>query len=41
MFGCILENALENILQYCVKNRAKGVGVRHAFLENSLRKEIS
>jgi hypothetical protein len=26
VFGCILENALENILQYCAKYRAEGVG---------------
>jgi hypothetical protein len=26
VFGCISENALENILQCCVKDRAKGVG---------------
>jgi hypothetical protein len=26
VFGCIPENALENILQYYVKNRPEGVG---------------
>jgi hypothetical protein len=26
VFSCILENALENILQCCVKDRAEGVG---------------
>ena len=26
VFGCIPENAPENILQYCVKDRAEGVG---------------
>ena len=26
MFGCIPKNAPENILQYCVKDRAEGVG---------------
>ena len=41
VFGCIPENAPENILQCRVKDRAEGVGVRHAFLENGLRKEIS
>jgi hypothetical protein len=28
MFGCISENVPENILQYCVKDRAEGVGGR-------------
>jgi hypothetical protein len=26
VFSCILENALKNILQYCVKYRAEGAG---------------
>ena len=26
MFGCILKNVLENILQYCAKYRVEGVG---------------
>jgi hypothetical protein len=26
VFGCILENGSENILQCCVKDKAKGVG---------------
>jgi hypothetical protein len=26
VFGCILENASKNILQYCAKDRAEGVG---------------
>jgi hypothetical protein len=34
-FGCILENAPENILQCCAKDKAEG-GVRRAFLENGL-----
>ena len=38
VFGCISENAPENILQCCVKDRVKGEGVRRAFLENGLRK---
>jgi hypothetical protein len=38
VFGCIPKNALENILQCCTKDRAKGAGVRHAFLENDLQK---
>ena len=40
MFGCILENIPENILQCCVKDRAEGVWVRCVFLENGLRKKI-
>jgi hypothetical protein len=38
VFGCIPENALENILQCYAKDRAEGAGVRCAFLENGLRK---
>ena len=38
VFGCILENAPENILQCCAKIEQKERGVRRAFLENSLRK---
>ena len=38
VFGCIPENAPENILQCCAKDRAEGAGVRRAFLENDLRK---
>ena len=41
VFRYIPENAPENILQCCVKDRAEGVEVRHAFLENGLRKKIS
>ena len=40
LFGCIPENASENILQCCVKDRAERMGVRRAFLENGLRKKI-
>ena len=36
VFGCIPENALENILQCCAKNKAEGAGVRRALLENGL-----
>ena len=35
-----LKNALENILQSCAKDKAKRVGVRRAFLENGLRKNL-
>ena len=38
VLGCILENVLENILQYCAKDRAEWAGVRCVFLENGLRK---
>ena len=41
VFGCILENALKNILQCCVKDRAEEVGVRCTFFENGLRKKNS
>ena len=43
VFGCIPENVPENILQCCVKDskRGGGGGVRHAFLENGLRKKNS
>jgi hypothetical protein len=39
VFGCIPKNAPENILQCCMKDKVEGV--RHAFLENGLRKKIS
>jgi hypothetical protein len=38
MFGCIPKNVPKNILQCCAKDRAKGAGVRRAFLENGLQK---
>jgi hypothetical protein len=40
VFGCIPENAPENILQCCVKDKAEGVGVRRVFLENGLPKKF-
>jgi hypothetical protein len=45
VFGCILENAPENILQCCAKDRVEGAprgggggGLRSAFFKNGLRK---
>ena len=38
MFGCIRENAPENILQCYAKDRVEGAGLRRAFLENGLQK---
>ncbi len=40
VFGCIPENAPENILQCCGKDKAEGVGGRRGFLENGLPKKF-
>ncbi len=37
-FFSVFDRIPENILQCYVKDRAEGVGVRRAFLENGLRK---
>jgi hypothetical protein len=38
VFSCILENALKNILQCCVKDKVEAAEMRRAFLKNGLRK---
>jgi hypothetical protein len=40
VFGCIPENALENILQYCAKDRAEGVWGEACVFEKWFMKKL-
>ena len=40
VFGCFLENALENILQCCAKDRTEGAGVETCVFEKWFTKKL-